>query len=145
VAAGDRTDPYRSYNFLVEIDGITRAGFRECSGLDSTTSVIEYREGNDRQLSSRKLPGPVSFPNITLSRGITDDAQLWEWRLQVTQGTVSRRNGSIVLLDDAGEEKLRWNFREGWPASWSGPSFDATGSDVAIEELEIAHEGLTRG
>jgi phage tail-like protein len=145
MAAGDRTDPYRSYNFLVEIDGITRAGFRDCSGLDSSSPAIEYREGNDRQLTTRKLPGLVSFPNITLSRGITDDPELWEWRLQAAQGAVSRRNGSIVLLDDAGEEKLRWNFREGWPTSWSGPSFDAGGSDVAIESLEIAHEGLTRG
>jgi phage tail-like protein len=145
VAAGDRTDPYRSYNFLVEIDGITRAGFASCSGLDSSSPAIEYREGSDKQLTTRKLPGLVSFPNITLSRGITDDAELWEWRVQAAQGTVSRRNGSIVLLDDAGNEKLRWNFREGWPSSWSGPSFDATGSDVAIESLEIAHEGLTRG
>lgn len=145
MAAGDRTDPYRSYNFLVEIDGITRAGFQDCSGLDSSSPAIEYREGNDRQLSTRKLPGLVNFPNISLSRGITDDRELWEWRLQAAQGTVSRRNGSIVLLNDAGEERLRWNFREGWPTHWSGPTFDATGSDVAIEALEIAHEGLTRG
>jgi phage tail-like protein len=145
VAAGDRTDPYRSYNFLVEIDGITRAGFRDCAGLDSSSGAIEYREGNDKQLTTRKLPGLVSYPNITLSRGLTDDAELWTWREQAAQGRVSRRNGSIVLLDDAGEEKLRWNFREGWPTSWSGPSFNAAGGDVAIEQLEIAHEGLTRG
>jgi phage tail-like protein len=145
VAAGDRTDPYRSYNFLVEIDGITRAGFRDCQGLDSSSPAIDYREGDDAQLTTRKLPGLVSFPTITLSRGMTDDAELWEWRQQAAQGTVSRRNGSIVLLDDTGAEKLRWNFREGWPTRWSGPGFDATGSDVAIEQLEIAHEGLTRG
>jgi phage tail-like protein len=145
VAAGDRTDPYRSYNFLVEIDGITRAGFRECSGLDSSSAVIEYREGSDRSLTSRKLPGMVSYPNVTLSRGVTDDAELWAWRDQAAQGSVVRRNGSIVLLDDTGTEKLRWNFREGWPARWSGPSFNATGGDIAIEQLEIAHEGLTRG
>jgi phage tail-like protein len=145
VAAGDRTDPYRSYNFLVEIDGITRAGFRECAGLGSGSAPIEYREGDDRQLTTRKLPGLVSYPNITLSRGVTDDPELWQWREQVARGQVSRRNGSIVLLDDTGEEKLRWNFREGWPTSWSGPSFDATGSDLAIEQLEIAHEGLSRG
>lgn len=145
MAAGDRTDPYRSYNFLVEIDGITRAGFRDCAGLTSSSPAIDYREGSDKQLTTRKLPGLVSFPSITLSRGITDDVELWEWRAAAAAGTVSRRNGSIVLLDDAGQEKLRWNFREGWPTSWSGPSFDATGSGVAIEQLEIAHEGLTRG
>ena len=94
MAAGDRTDPYRSYNFLVEIDGITRAGFRDCSGLGSGSAPIEYREGNDKQLTTRKLPGLVSYPNITLSRGVTDDPALWQWREQVARGQVSRRNGS---------------------------------------------------
>jgi phage tail-like protein len=145
VAAGDRIDPYRSYNFLVEIDGITRAGFRDCAGLDSTSAVIEYREGDDRSLTTRKLPGMVSHAPVTLSRGITDDAELWAWREQAAQGRVVRRNGSIVLLDDTGAEKLRWNFREGWPTRWTGPSFNATGGDIAVEQLEIAHEGLVRG
>jgi phage tail-like protein len=146
VATGERRDPYRAYNFLVEIDGITRAGFRECSGIDSTQAPIEYREGDERQLTVRKLPGLVTFANITLRRGITDDVELWAWRDQATQGKVQRRNGSIVLLDDTGEEKIRWNFREGWPSHWAGPSLNATSAgEVAIEELEIAHEGLTRG
>jgi phage tail-like protein len=145
VAAGDRIDPYRSYNFLVEIDGITRAGFRDCAGLDSSSAVIDYREGDDRSLTTRKLPGMVTYSPVTLSRGITDDADLWTWRDQAAQGRVVRRNGSIVLLDDTGAEKLRWNFREGWPSRWTGPSFNATGGDIAIEQLEIAHEGLVRG
>jgi phage tail-like protein len=145
MATGDRKDPYRSYNFLVEIDGITRAGFRDCSGLDSTQTPIEYREGDERQLTVRKLPGLVTFPNITLSRGVTDDAELWAWRDQAAQGNVSRRNGSIVLVDDTGAEKVRWNFREGWPTRWTGPTLNATSGEVAIEQLEIAHEGLARG
>jgi phage tail-like protein len=145
VTTAERRDPYRTYNFLVEIDGITRAGFRDCAGLDSTTEVVPYREGDERGLTPRKLPGMVSFSNITLSRGMTDDPELWTWREQAASGNLARRNGSVVLLDDTGQEKLRWNFREGWPATWSGPSFDATGSSVAIEQLEIAHEGLTRG
>jgi phage tail-like protein len=143
MATGARTDPYRSFHFLVEIDGIARAGFRECSGLDSTQDPIEYREGNEG-LSTRKLPGLVKYANISLKRGITDDADLWEWRRKAASGRVERRNGSIVLLNDAGEEKLRWNFREGWPTKWTGPSFNATGSEVAIESLEIAHEGLDK-
>ena len=65
---GSRKDPFRSYHFLVEIDGITRAGFRECSGLDSSQDAIEYREGNEG-LTSRKLPGLVKYSNITLKRG----------------------------------------------------------------------------
>ncbi len=143
MATGDRNDPYRSYNFIVEIDGITRAGFRECSGLDSTTDPILYREGNDG-LTTRQLPGLVKFSHITLKWGLSDDKDLWEWRQQVASGNIQRKNGSIVLLDDTATEKARWNFREGWPTKWTGPSFSATGTEVAIETLEIAHEGLTR-
>ena len=140
---GDRKDPYGAYNFLVEIDGITRAGFRECSGLDSSRDPIEYREG-DESLTVRKLPGLVKYSNITLKWGITDDAELWDWRKKATDGAVERKNGSIILLDDTREEKARWNFREGWPTKWTGPSFNATGTEVAIESLEIAHEGVVK-
>ncbi len=143
MATGDRTDPYRAYNFLVEIDGIARAGFRECSGLDSSQDPVEYREGNE-SLTVRKLPTLVKYSNITLKRGITDDADLWDWRKQATDGKVERKNGSIVLLDDTGAETVRWNFREGWPTKWTGADFNATGTDVAIETLEIAHEGIEK-
>jgi phage tail-like protein len=138
-----RQDPYRSYNFLVEIDGITRAGFQECSGLDSTQDPIEYREGNEG-LTVRKLPGLNTYSNIVLKWGIIDDTELWDWRQQVMEGSIERKNGSIVLLDDIGEEKARWNFREGWPTKWTGATFNATGTDVAVETLEIAHEGVLR-
>ena len=142
---GDRKDPYRGYNFLVEIDGITRAGFRECSGLDSTQDPIEYREGNEG-LTARKLPGLNKYSNISLKWGITDDAELWDWRQQVMNGNIdgARKNGSIILMDDTGEEKVRWNFREGWPTKWTGPSLNATGSDIGIESLDIVHEGLVK-
>ncbi|MFZ2168854.1 MAG: phage tail protein [Methylococcaceae bacterium] len=139
----NRTDPYRVYKFKIEIDGITRGGFREASGLDSSQDPIEYREGTDG-LHAKKLPGLNKSSNISLKWGITDDAQLWEWRKKSIDGKVERKNGSIVLYNDAGEEKIRWNFMEGWPTKWTGPSFNATGNEVAIETLEIAHEGLTK-
>lgn len=141
--AGDRNDPYRAYNFLIEIDGITRAGFRECSGLDATQDPVEYREGTD-SLTPRKLPSINKYSNISLKWGITDDAELWDWRKTCMDGKVERKNGSIVLLNDAGEEKLRWNFIEAWPTKWTGPSFNATGAEVAIEALDIAHEGISK-
>jgi len=143
MAVGDRKDPYRSYNFRVEIDGITRAGFRECSGLDTSQDAIDYREGTDA-LTARKLPGLVKYSSISLKWGITDDDELWAWRKQAMDGKVARKNGSIVLMDTAGVEKLRWNFREGWPTKWTGPSFNATGNEVAIETLEIVHEGVEK-
>jgi len=138
---GTRTDPFRSFNFLVELDGITRAGFREVSGLDMSRDPVEYREGND-PLHARKLAGMAKYSNISLKWGITNDPDLWNWRKSAMQGEVERKNGSIILLDEAGQEKLRWNFREAWPTKWTGPSFNATGNEVAIETLELAHEGV---
>jgi phage tail-like protein len=141
MATGDRRDPFRSFNFRVELDGITRAGFRECSGLDASQDPIEYREGTDG-LTARKLPGLNKYSNISLKWGMTDDTELWDWRKKAIAGKVERKNGSIVLLNESGEEKLRWNFREAWPTKWTGPTFNATGNEVAIETLEISHEGL---
>ena len=97
-----RVDPYRGFNFLVEIDGITQAGFQECSGLDASTDPVDYREGADPK-HVRKLTGLNKYSPITLKRGITDSDELWKWRKTVIDGKVERRNGSIVLLDEAGE------------------------------------------
>lgn len=143
MATGERIDPYMGFNFLVEIDGLTRAGFRECSGLATTQDPVEYREGND-ELTSHKLPGLNKYSNISLKWGITDDAEFWDWRKKAMDGEVERKNGSIVLRNDAGEEKLRWNFKEAWPTGWTGPNLNATSNEVAIESLDIAHEGVEK-
>lgn len=144
MATGDRVDPYRGYNFLVEIDGITRAGFREASGLDSSQDAITYREGND-ELTEHKLPGLNKYSNLSLKWGITDDTEFWDWRLKAMEGNAERKNGSIVLRNDAGNEVLRWNFKAAWPTKWTGPSFNATSNEVAIEAIDIAHEGISKG
>ena len=136
-------DPYGSYNFLVEIDGITQAGFSDCSGFGATTDPIEYREGGDNT-TNRKLPGQTKYPNITLKWGLTDSRELYDWYLDVTKGKVARRSGSIILNDTAGKEVMRWNFFEAWPTKWDGPDFSAKGTDVAIETLELAHERVER-
>ena len=143
MATGQRTDPYRAYNFLVEIDGIIQAGFQECTGIDSSTDAIDYREGSDPN-HVRKLTGLNKFTAITLKRGITDSDELWKWRLTVVLGAADRRNGSVVLLDTTGAEKLRWNFFQAWPSKWTGPSFNSTGNTVAVETLEITHEELVK-
>ena len=143
MATGSRTDPYGGYNFLVEIDGITQAGFQEVSGLDASTDATDYREGTD-PTHTRKLPGLNKFTAITLKRGITDSDELWKWRATVIDGNVQRRNGSIILMDQTGQEKLRWNFFNAWPSKWTGPSLNATSSAVAVETLEITHEEIKR-
>jgi phage tail-like protein len=134
-----RIDPYRGFNFLVEIDQVTSAGFQECGGLDSQTAPIDYREGADGANHVRKIPGLNSFSPISLKRGITDSKDLWDW-----YQSGDRRTGAIILLNDKGEEKMRWNFINAWPSKWTGPAFNATGNSIAIESLEIAHEEIVR-
>jgi len=139
---GQRVDPYGSFNFLVEIDGITRAAFHEASGFESAIDIIEHREGGENT-TLRKIPALTKYTNITLKWGVTDDHDLYEWHRQWVKGdSTTRKNGSIILLDRQGNEKKRWNFYNAWPAKWTGPSFNAEGTEIAIETLELAHEGL---
>lgn len=134
-------DPYGSFNFIVEIDGVETAGFSEVSGLSTETGIIEYRNG-DEDITVRKMPGLKKFTNITLKRGFTQSRELWEWRRLVMDGQIERRDGSIIVLDDARNRVLRFDFLRGWPSKWEGPTLNAKSNEVAIETLEIAHEGL---
>jgi phage tail-like protein len=139
---GLRRDPYGAYQFLVEIDGLIVAGFSEVSGLAVETEVLEYREGgvNDHM---HRLAGPVRHPgNIVLRRGLTAATDLWSWHQDIAAGKITRRHGAIVLLNGL-LPAWRWNFRDAYPARWTGPELRAGGSAVALESLEIAHEGIT--
>lgn len=139
-----RIDPYVNFNFLVELDGVSQASFRECTGLDATTEVIETREGGDN-VTVRKLPGKTTYTNITLRWGLTDSEELWAWRQQVIDGQIQRKSGSIVIYDlQNRREVVRWNFINAWPTVWKGPDLNASGNEVAVETLEIAHEGIKR-
>jgi phage tail-like protein len=143
-ATGARTDPYVSFNFLIELDGIAQASFMECGGLESTTEVIEARDGGN-PTTVYKLPGKTAYADISLKWGLTDSVELWTWRQQVVDGTVVRKNGSIVVFDlQNRREVARWNFVNAWPSKWTGPSFNARGDEIAIETLVLAHEGIKR-
>jgi phage tail-like protein len=141
MAGPTRKDPYAACHFLVELDGTTVAGFTEVSGLASEIDVITYREGSE-PAHVRKIPGLRKHTNIVLKRGFTHSTALWDWHKQVAAGTVQRRNGAVVLLDEDRTPVLRWTFREAWPCRWEGPALNAKTNAVAIETLEIAHEGL---
>jgi phage tail-like protein len=140
---GTRVDPYRNFNFLIEIDGVSQARFAECSGFGASNDPIEYREGGENR-TVRKLPGLTKYPNIVLKWGETDSDELYKWFKNIVNGKVDRRNGSIILLDTEGNEKIRWNFFNAWPTKWDGPDFNAKGNDVAIETLELVNEGVER-
>jgi phage tail-like protein len=142
--ATERKDPYLGNRFQVEIDGIVEAGFSECSGLVVETEVEDRREGGLNDYAHR-LPKGSRFVNLVLKRGLTDSDQLWKWHQDIVAGKVSRRSVSVVLLDSTGEEQWRWNLREAFPTKWVGPELKSDGNLVAVETLEIAHHGLSKG
>ena len=139
---GARVDPFAAFAFRVEVDGMFRGAFTDVGGIDTTIEVTEYAEGGDRH--SKKLPGKVKYSNLTLKYGLTDDSFLYDWMLQAAKGNVTRKSGSVVILDLQGNEKVRWNFRDAWPTSWKGPTLAAKGNEYAIEEIDLAHEGIER-
>jgi phage tail-like protein len=143
MATGDRKDPYRGFNFRVEIDGISVGSFSDVSGLSSDGDIVEYRNGDDVPLHVRKLAGLRKFSNLTLKRGYTDNRELWNWRNNVVNGVPDRRNGAIELMDEERKDVLRWEFEGGWIHKIDGPTFNAKGNDVTVESLEIVIESLT--
>jgi phage tail-like protein len=138
----ERIDPLNNFNFLVQLDGISRASFHECTGFNSAIDVTEHREGG--ALHPLKLPGITKYGDLTLRRGVTHDRELYDWHLAAVNGDVQRRSGSIVVLDRRGQEQARWNFFDAWPKRWEGPTLNSEGTDVAIETLELAVERLER-
>ena len=136
-----RQDPYLSFRFLVEIQGLVVAGFSEASGLTAETEFDEQPEGGVNEFV-RKFPKRTKYPNLTLKRGVTDSKALWQWHRDVALGKVKRRTIHLVLLDTEGNEKWRWSFEDAYPVKWTGPDFKSDGSGVALESLEIAHNGF---
>lgn len=137
------SDPFPGCNFLLEIDGIVTAGFMSCSGLEAEIEVIEYREGTDPR-TLRKLRGSARYTNVVLQRGVTQSTELSEWfRASLTQ-PLERRGVAVILLSDLGDPAARWELREAWPCRLTGPELHAMKQQVAIETLELCHEGLQR-
>ena len=135
--------PYQTFNFAVEIEGLLVGGFTEVSGLESEVEVEEYREGGVNGFV-HKLPGRTSHANLVLTHGLTSVSTLWNWYYNTTLGAIQRRNGTIMLLDPRQIPVMWWNFRNALPVRWTGPTFTATSDEVAVESLELAHEGLTK-
>ena len=139
--AVNRNDPYRNNHFQVELDGMASASFLSVQGIESLTDVLEYRNGNEEALP-RRLPGLHRCANIILRRGLTANRDLWEWRLTVLEGRTERRNGVVIILDQALRSVLRLSFREAWPCRWSLSGLDALAKETIIEEVELVVEDL---
>ncbi len=143
MATGERKDPYRGFNFRVEIDKMPVAGFRECTGLSLTTDTVDYREGSDASLYVRKLTALRKMTgHISLKRGIGDRKELVAWYKNIINGVPDRRNGSVVLQDEQHLDVMRWNFVNGFICKWEGPTLNATSNDVALESIEICAEQI---
>ncbi len=140
-------DPVGNFRFSLELDQVQVAGFAECSGLTLETKVLEYKEGGNNS-TTLKFPETSSYGNITLKRGVSNSNDLMNWQLDVAEGnfSINKRssnpNVAIILQDEKGEAVRRWNLVRPFPVKWVGPDFKASGNEVAIETLEIAHEGL---
>jgi phage tail-like protein len=142
MSTGERKDPYAAFRFLVEIDGITMAGFSECSVLTGNSGRDEYRTSSE-DVPVHKITGLNKFGKIILKRGIVNLA-LWERCMSVKNGAPKRISGRIVLLNDFRTEILRLNFNDGWPTMWKGAAPITSANEIPIETLEIAHEGFER-
>jgi phage tail-like protein len=138
-----RHDPYPGFNFLVELGATENtAGFSEVHIGAAHIQLIEYREGADRVNSVRKLPGLTRYDNVVLKRGLTGTTALWAWFDQVRDGDAERRDVRITLLDEQRNAVARWLLRRALPVKYEAPALRATGNEVAIETLELAHERL---
>jgi len=137
-----RVDPYKNFNFRVEIDGLSVAGFSECTGLETEVLVIEYREGADSAV--RKLPGLAKVGDVTLKRGITQSNELQSWHKNILNGVPDRKDVAVILMDDERTPVVVWRLRHAFPRKWQGPALRANGNEVAIESLELSCEGLER-
>ncbi|EPR11629.1 phage tail protein [Ruminiclostridium papyrosolvens] len=138
---GYRKDPYLTFNFVVEIDGIAVAGFTDVSGLSIETQVERKTFGGENHKEYTFLT-QTKYSDITLKHGITNDDYLWNWYRRVINGRITRKNGSICLLDHSGNPKLWWDFLEACPIKWEGPAFSATSSSIAAETLVFTHNGI---
>jgi phage tail-like protein len=138
-----RLDPHLGCNFYVEIDGLIAGQFREVRGLEGSIKMHEYKEGG-LNTRSHKFAGEAEFPNLTLSKGVTDMTTLWDWYADVANGIITRRSLSLTIMDAARYPIMWWDVMYALPVKWTGPSFDARSGEVAVESLELIHKGISK-
>lgn len=136
--------PYRNFRFRLEIDGLDAGSFSEVSGFDATIDVVEYRAGDDPAITPTKLPGLIKYGNITLKWGAAETMVLYDWLIDITEGTIEKKTVTLTALDEEGAPAASWRCINAWPVKYTAPDFNGTASEIAIETIELAHEGLTR-
>ena len=143
-----RNDPYPGHNFQVVVTGVSDDGsavsgaFSEVSGLEVSIEAIPYRNGNE-DITTRMLTGLKSYSRLTCKRGATGHVEFWNWIKSALDGQVQRADGSIILQDENQTEVMRWNFSRAWPRKYTGPTFNASNNEIALESVDICVEELT--
>lgn len=144
----DREDPLVAFKFGLEIEGKLSGFFTTVGGVGSESEVVEHKIVNPDtgETIVQKIPGRLTWTEVTLKRGVTSSIDVWDWRQQVIEGKVddARTNCSIIAYNQSNEEIARWNFDSAWPSKVTGPDMDAGGTDYMVEEMTIVHEGMTR-
>lgn len=136
--------PISKFYFSVDIGDQKNLAFQEVSGLDIEAQIIEYRNGNSPVFSTIKMPGIQKSGNVTLKKGVfVKDNKFWDWYNQIKMNTIKRETVVIKLLDEAGAPTMTWTLLNAWPTKITGTDLKSDGNEVAVETLEIAHEGLT--
>ncbi len=135
--------PLPSFSFQVTWGTQTKIPFQEVSGLDTETQILEYRHSNSPAYSTIKMPGIKKFGNVTMKRGIfVKDNSFWAWYSQITMNTIKRIGVVVQLLDEKSNPTMTWTLTNAWPTKISSPTMKSDGNEVAIQTIEIAHEGL---
>lgn len=143
-AVGAWQDPYRAYNFKIEIQGVAQGHFTECSQIGVRVEALSYREAGMQQVVHR-MPGRVEYADVTLRYGVTSSRELWDWFMTAATGNPERKNVSIVLLDSTGTtEVMRWNLQRAWARAATTTAYQAGGQEIAIDSVTLVFEGLER-
>jgi phage tail-like protein len=135
-------DAVPSFRFYLEVANVLEAVFTEVSGLQTEMETVGIEEGGINGFT-RRVPGRVKVSNLTLKRGMTRSNDFIKWFMSTRPGSVDRRNISLVLYDVKGEKIASWHFQNAYPVKWVGPQFTSDGNAVAVETVELAHEGMT--
>ncbi|HEV8322985.1 MAG TPA: phage tail protein [Myxococcota bacterium] len=134
-----------NYAFAVEIKGVVQAHFASVTGLSSENECFDFQEGGVNEYTHKRM-GVAKQAPLMLKRGIAKgDIDFFKWRQTIREGKPVRHDGSVIMFDNKGQEVCRWNFVRAWPSKYEGPELNGTANDMAIESLELQHEGLSVG
>jgi phage tail-like protein len=141
---GPAGDPFTSLRFWVEVESEVKAAFAIVSGLELEIEVVDYKEGGHNHANHKRITGGVKYKNLVLKQGVSNDDFFWRWIDEVRNGRVTRRTVTVILADPDNSRRVSWSFLRAFPVKWVGPLLQADSSEVAIQTIEFAHEGLIK-